>query len=224
MVKQNQESKQANSYYPPQTGDLLEEFESTHPSYKLFKQKGLDKMQMSPGDTDANGKQQYIIDRILSEGPFRQVRDFLNKVDPTKGPIERQVNILERRRDPDPITHKRSEHLVVHVTWVAKDFLGNEIKGYDIKEGMCNEPLTRVEIVNGRREIKYSNWKAIYDIPFSKETVDEALENSINTTEDIRFLIRQQTSRDNTFSLEQFRDTTWDEAIEISRTGKGLNR
>jgi len=40
MVKQNQESKQANSYSPPQEGDLLEEFERTHPTYKLFKEKG----------------------------------------------------------------------------------------------------------------------------------------------------------------------------------------
>ena len=207
-----------NNYAPPQEGDLLEEFERTHPTYKLFKEKGLDK---------DKGQEESTINTILSNGDqalFKPLRRFLNNVDLAKGPIQRKVARLERRRDLNPDTHKMQESLVVHTHWIAQDFLGNKISYTDIKEGMYNKPVVTTEIVNGKRVIRYSNWQAIYDIPFTKEAVDEALENQINPPELINYFVRYTTTRDNTFSLEQFRDSTWEECREISSKGKGLNR
>jgi len=207
-----------NNYAPPQEGDLLEEFERTHPTYKLFKEKGLDK---------DKGQEESTINTILSNGDqalFKPLRRFLNNVDLAKGPIQRKVARLERRRDLNPDTHKMQESLVVHTHWIAQDFLGNKISYTDIKEGMYNKPVVTTEIVNGKRVIRYSNWQAIYDIPFTKEAVDEALENQINPPELINYFVRYTTTRDNTFSLEQFRDSTWEECREISSKGKGSNR
>jgi len=220
MVKQNlnTESKQANSYFPPQEGDLLEEFERTHPTYKLFKEKGLNK---------DKGEEQSTIDRLLSNGDqalFKGHRTFLNKVDLSKGPVERKVVRLERRKDLNPETHKMQESLVIHTHWVAQDFLGNRIEYDDIKEGMYNKPVVTTEIVNGKRLTRYSNWQAVYDIPFSKEAVDEALENQINPPELVNYFVRYNTTRDDTFTLEQFQNLTFDQCQEISRQGKGLNR
>jgi len=207
-----------NNYAPPQEGDLLEEFENQHPTYKLFKQKGLDK---------DKGEEESTLSRLLSNGDqalFKPLRRFLNNVDLSKGPIERKVARLERRRDLNPETHKMQESLVVHVHWIAQDYLGNKISYTDVKEGMYNKPVTSTEIVNGKRVVRYSNWQPVYDIPFTKEAVNEALENQINPPELIDYFVRYSTTRDNTFSLEQFRDSTWEECREISNKGKGLNR
>jgi len=221
MVKQNQESKQANSYYPPQTGDLLEEFERTHKSYQAFKEKGIHKI----ADLDANGNPTTKMARLLDDGLFRRVRIFLNNVDLSKGPIERKVTRLERRRSMNPITHKMEDNLVIHVAWVAKDFLGNTIEHSDFREGLYNLPLTTTTILNGKKQVNYSNWQAVYDIPFSKETVEEALENQINPVELVNYFVRvSQATRDGSFSLEQFRDSTFEQCQEISKQGKGLNR
>jgi len=218
MVNKPAVSKQANSYSPPQEGDLLEEFERTHPTYKLFKEKGLDK---------DKGQEESTTSKLLSNGDqalFKEHRRFLNNVDLSKGPIDRKVVRLERRRDLNPETHKMQESLVVHVHWVAKDFLGNTISHTDVKEGIYNKPVVTTEIINGKRVTRYSNWQAVYDIPFSKDAVDEALDNQINPPEMIDCFVRYNTTRDNTFTLEQFRDLTFEQCQDISRQGKGLNR
>jgi len=203
MVKQNQESKQANSYFPPQEGDLLEEFERTHPTYKLFKKKGIDKVP----DINERGEPTTKMGTILNDGLFRGLRRFLNNVDLSKGPIERKVVRLERRRDLNPETHKMQESLVVHVHWIAHDFLGNTISFTDVREGIHNKPIVTTEIVNGKRVSRYSNWQPIYDIPFTPEAVDEALENQINPIELVNFFVRFRSHRDDTYSLERFRDS-----------------
>jgi len=205
MVKQNlnTESKQANVYYPPQTGDLLEEFERTHPTYKLFKEQGIDKIP----DINERGEATTKMGTILNDGLFRGHRRFLNNVDLAKGPIERKVVRMERRRDMNPETHKMQESLVVHVHWVAQDFLGNTIGFDDIKEGMYNKPVMVTEIINGKRHTRYTNWLPVYDIPFTPEAVDEALENQINPPELINYFVRFRSHRDDTFTLERFRDS-----------------
>jgi hypothetical protein len=225
MVKQNLESKQAYTYKPPTSSDLLGEFEANHRSYQSFKSKGLDKNQVG---IDKDGKPISTVNEILDGyrgsqgGIFKQVRQFLSQVDTSKGPIERRVIKLERRIDLNPDTHKKEEHLVTHVNWVAKDYLGNEVIAYDIKEGMYNNPKVSTILVEGRAVPKYTNWEAVYDTPFSPEAVDDALEDNINP--DVIYFVRSRTTRDDSLSLEQFRDTEWNEAINISKTGKGANR
>ena len=215
------QSTQTN-YFPPQQGDLIQEFEQNNKSYQLFKAKGLNRDIIG---RDANGNNVSTVNRILDDGLFRRVKQFLSNVDRSKGPIERRVTKLERRKDFDPNTRKIEEHLVVHVEWLAKDFLGNQLVSVEMLEGMRNQPLVQTVIDKGRHKQVYSNWQAVYDIPFSKEAVNEALENQTNIPELVKYMVRTSKSdRDDTYSLEQFRDTTFDECIEIHKQGKGLNR
>jgi len=222
VSKQVNQATATYSYLPPTQADLIEEFEQNHRSYQAFKEKGLDKNQV---EIDALGKPVSTVNKILDIGLFRRVRIFLNNVDLSKGPIQRRVNRLERRRSMNPNTNKMEEYLVVHVAWTAKDYLDNRIEHADFREGMYNQPVVNTQIVQGKKSIRYVNWQAVYDIPFSKEAVNEALENQINPPELIDYFVRvSQTTRDNTFSLEQFRDSTFAECQEISKQGKGLNR
>lgn len=214
MVKQNLESKQAYSYEPPTGSDPLGEFEQNHRSYQLFRQQGLDKL--GPTLDDKGNPVETYVQTVLDKSIFLRLRQFLNNVDPSKGPITKRVIRLERRKDPD------GEHLVIHCDWNAKDFMGNDIGIDGIKEGIYNEPVTRNTIVRGRTVKTFTNWVAKYDIPFSKEAVDKALEDQDLDT--ILFMIRLRTNRDDTLSLEQFRDTEWKEAVNISNERKGANR
>jgi len=222
MPTANKQVTKVNNYAPPQEGDLLEEFENQHPSYKLFKEKGLGRDKTS---VDQNGNPTSTINRILDDGVFRLQRRFLNNVDLSKGPIQRKVVRMERRRDMNPNTNKMQESLVVHTHWVAKDFLGNMIAQDDILEGMHNQPVVQTTLVGGKRATEYVSWLPVYDIPFTKEAVNEALENQINPPDVINYFVRvSRTQRDNTYSLEQFRDSTFEECQEINRKGSGLNR
>ena len=215
----NKPSKQASDYYPPTKEPFLDTFEQNNKSYQLFKEQGLDKDVAQLDDNPPHGPISTV-EKILSRGLFRRLRPFLVEVDSSKGPIQRKVIKLERRRGT-----KNQEFLVVHTEWIAKNYLGNDLVSTVVLEGMYNEPVVRNEIVKGKVIKKYANWNPVYDILFSKEAVDQALENQINEPELIKYMVRtSQTSRDDTFSLEQFRDSTFAECVQISKDGKGLNR
>ena len=216
-------SKQANvkesySYNPPTGTDPLGEFEQNHRSYQLFREQGLDKIGPFPelGKCDHCGAPDSYQHSVLDESIFLRLRQFLNNVDPSKGPIEKKVIRLERRKDVD------GEHLVIHCDWSAKDYLGNDISVDGVKEGIYNEPKTRTQLVRNKAVRTYQNWVAKYDIPFSAKAVDDALEGQ--DAESVIYMARHRTTRDDTLSLEQFKDKTWNEIVEISKTGKGLNR
>ena len=219
--KQETTTTTVSSYYPPTQEPFLDEFEKNSKTYQLFKEKGLDK--------DIAGVMEYGLDagkpistvrKILDEGLFRRLRPFLVNVDASKGPIQRKVIKLERRKGT-----KSQEFLVVHTEWVAKDYLGNQIVSPVILEGMYNEPLVNNTIVKGKIIKKYQNWQPVYDIPFSVEEVNKALANQINEPEFIKCMVRtSKAERDDTYSIEQFRDSTFEECIEIHKQGKGQNR
>ena len=213
-------NKPANkrSYYPPAQEPFLEEFEKNNRSYQLFREAGLDKDVIGLYESGPKvGQPQSTVARILDEGIFRRLRPFLVQV---KGPIQRKVVKLERRKGL-----KQQEYLVVHTEWVAKDYLGNEQVSPIILEGMYNEPVTQNTVDKGKIIKKYANWTPQYDIPFSVDAVNQALENQINEPEFIKYMVRTSRSeRDDSYSLEQFRDSTFAECIEIHQKGKGLNR
>jgi len=211
-----------HTYLPPTSEDLLGEYTRNHRSYQEFLSKGLDKIYIG---VDRLGQPLSAINKILDSGLFRRTLRFLSLVDIAKGPIERRVDRLERRRDLDPDTHRMVEHLVVHSMWIAKDFNGNEIIGLDILEGAYNYPRVMTKLESGKRITTYDSWEARYDIPFTKEAVDKALEGNLNPPEMINYFVRvSRTQRDGNYSFEQFRDTTFDEAITISKENKGLIR
>ncbi len=221
MVKQDLVKQNTNTYFPPTKEPLLDSFEENNRSYQLFKEKGLDKDTAGVHETGPlMGQPISTVDKILSEGLFRRLRPFLVQVDPAKGPIQRKVIKLERRRGT-----ARQEFLVTHVYWTAKDYLGNPLESTEVLEGMHNEPVVATTLIQGKAIKKYQNWKPVYDITFSVEAVDKALENQVNEPELIKYLVRtSQSDRDDSYSLEQFRDSTFEECIEIHKQGKGLNR
>ena len=217
----NKPANKQSNYYPPTKEPFLKEFEDNNKTYQLFREKGLDDDVAGVVEYGQDaGKPISTVKKILDEGLFRRLRPFLANVDPSKGPIQRKVIKLERRRGT-----KQQEFLVVHTEWVAKDYLGNEHVSPVILEGMYNDPLINNTLVKGKVIKKYQNWQPVYDIPFTAETVNEALENQINEPEFIKCMVRTSKSeRDDTYSLEQFRDSTFEQCIEIHKQGKGLNR
>ena len=211
-----------HTYLPPTSEDLLGEYTRNHRSYQEFLAKGLDKIYIG---VDRYGRPLSAINKILDIGVFRRHLQFLSLVDIAKGPIERRVDRLERRRDLDPETRKIVEHLVVHTMWIAKDFNGNPIYRNDIMEGMYNYPTITTKLVAGKRQTTYESWEARYDIEFTKENVDKALEGNLNPPELINYFVRvSKNQRDGTYSLEQFRDTTFEQAVTISKENKGYVR
>lgn len=216
MVKQSQ---QTYTYLPPTEEPFLDSFEQNNRSYQLFKEKGLDKDVAGIDDEYPYGPISTV-QKILNKGLFRRLRPFLIQVDSAKGPIQRKVIKLERRRGP-----KLQEFLVTHVQWVGKDYLGNTLESTEVLEGMYNEPVVNTILEKGKAIKKYQNWIPKYDIPFSVDAVNKSLENQINELENIKFLVRtSQSDRDDSYSLEQFRDSTFEECVEIHKQGKGLNR
>jgi hypothetical protein len=221
MTKQSQQIEENNlqSYFPPTKEPFLDTFEQNNRSYQLFKEAGLDKDVAGLDDNPPHGPISTV-EKILNKGLFRRLRPFLVEVDASKGPIQRKVIKLERRKGL-----KQQEYLVVHTEWIAKNYLGNSLISTVVLEGMYNEPVVQNQIVKGKVVKKYQNWNPVYDIPFSKEAVDKALEDQVNEPELVKFMVRtSQSSRDDSYSLEQFRDSTFQECIEIHKNGKGLNR
>lgn len=218
MVKQSQ---QTYTYFPPTEEPFLDTFQENNRSYQLFIEKGLHKDKAGIiEDGPFAGQIISSVEKILNDGIFRRLIAFLIQVDSAKGPIKRKVIKLERRRGTG-----KQEYLVTHVQWIAKDYLGNELVSTEVLEGMYNEPIVQTTLVKGKAIKKYQNWQPVYDIPFSVEAVDKALENQVNELENIKFLVRtSQSDRDDSYSLEQFRDSTFEECIEIHKQGKGLNR
>lgn len=217
----NKQVNQTYTYFPPTEEPFLDSFEQNNRSYQLFKEKGLDKDNSHIHETGPKiGEPMSTVEYILHENIFRRLRPFLVSVDGAKGPIQRKVIKLERRKGTG-----RQEFLVTHVHWVGKDYLGNPLESTEVLEGMYNEPVISTVLVQGKAVKKYQNWIPKYDIPFTKEAVDKALENQVNELENIKFLVRtSQSDRDDSYSLEQFRDSTFEECIEIHKQGKGLNR
>ena len=224
---ENKQVAQSYTYNPPTSSDLLEEFEKNHRSYQLFKELGLDKDKAGVHESvTKQGQPMSSLERILDEGLFRRLRrDFLTNVDLAKGPIERKVVKLERRKGLNPESRKSQEYLVTHVMWMAKDYLGNDLVSVELLEGMHNQPKTSTTIVKGKKVTQYQNWLPVYDIPFTVDAVNQTLENQVNPPELIKYMVRtSQSERDDSYSLEQFRDSTFEECIEIHKQGKGANR
>ena len=221
MPTASNNTKLISNYAPPTEADLIDKFEANNRSYQLFKQQGLDKDFNGVWESGPKmGQPMSTVEKILDEGLFRRLRSFLVEVDKSKGPIQRKVIKLERRRGT-----KGQEFLVAHVHWVAKDYLGNPLESTEVLEGMYNEPVVQTVLVQGKAVKKYHNWTAVYDIPFTKEAVDNALKDQVNEPELIKYLVRtSQSDRDDSYSLEQFRDSTFEQCIEIHKQGKGLNR
>jgi hypothetical protein len=69
--------------------------------------------------------------------PYEREKDFLNRVDITKGPILVSVQSIIRTMavDWDSPKRERKEYMCYITAWEAKDWLGNPIKCFHENEG-----------------------------------------------------------------------------------------
>ena len=221
-VKTLSKSTTGRTYFPPSdpTRDALEQFREQNPTYIAFREKGLDKVQ------SRNDQTMNVIEDIVSRRTFRSLEKQLLQVDLSKGPILRQVKNCQRQRAVDPEDYKLKEFLTVRVNWIAKDPDENEVNMSGILEGMYNYPKTRT-IYNGRTKIlSYEGWESRYDIPFSKEKVDELIDSNfqIQPTEMIMYVGHTGIGkRYIAYDYDQFVNSTWEEFVQISRDKKGRN-
>jgi hypothetical protein len=126
-----------------------------------------------------------------------QERMFISKVSVNEKlghKIKITVTKIVRIRAPDYSTKRleRKEFLYYFENWNGKDWVGRKIAPVtDHVEGLYNE-LEMEPKINDRMELtgyKRSGQHTVYYIPFSKEKVDEIIENSVGSDKDtIKFL------------------------------------
>ena len=226
-----QTSKELSTYLPPTDTTLnnpVQEFENKHRTYKEFRAKGLDKQGLNANDYDErgqliilpNGAPSSVEEQVINKFAFRSIRKHLVRIDLTKGPIRRKIQSMQRRRAYSVEKKKWVEYLVSRVHWLGKDYLGNDVEVTGVLEGFYNEPVLETKIVRGKTETRYRQWNAKYDIEFTPEVLDESInmENQEQPPELIKFyLIMPTGGRDDRFTYQQFRDSTWEELQTISK-------
>lgn len=102
-------------------------------------------------------------------------------MDLRKGPIERTVRTIVRLKAPDWSTkkHERKEHVYYEEYWEAKNFLGIPITKWRPDghiEGRYTEVRTRPvldEKTGEHIDNAFAGTREVYNIPFSKSTVDD---------------------------------------------------
>jgi hypothetical protein len=129
----------------------------------------------------------------VPENLSQQEKNFLSKVDPKAEPITRTVTTIVRQKAIDYSSSKRErkEYLIYYENWTGRDWLKRIVPPVtDHIEGRYDEVIT--EPVYQQQELvgyKYSGKRQIHYIPFSKNKVDEIIENSIGSNkETIKFL------------------------------------
>jgi hypothetical protein len=122
-----------------------------------------------------------VADNVLNT----QEKNFISQVDVSKQPIERTVTKIVRVKDIDYKSEKkeRKEFLYYFENWNGIDWAGNRIAPVtDHIEGIYQEQLTNKVIqknkVVGRER---TGQRTVYYIPFSKNKVDDIIENSVGT-------------------------------------------
>ncbi len=123
----------------------------------------------------------------------QQEKNFLSKVDTNIEPITRTVTKIVRFKAIDYNSPKleRKEYIIYYENWTGRDWLKRIIAPVtDHIEGKYNEVIT--EPVYQQQELvgyKYSGKKEKHYIEFSKEKVDEIIDNSIGSNrENIKYL------------------------------------
>ena len=143
----------------------------------------------------------------------KHIREFLSAVDPYKD-VRRNVTRMYRVKaldfltDPDKPT--RREFLTVVEDWYGKRADGTDVPPVrDHKNGVYNE----LKVENGEPAI---TGNLIYYIPFSKEEVDEWIDQSwITDKESIEFRVdTKQGSKRKQFDYDDFVNLSWEELVQ----------
>ena len=141
----------------------------------------------------------HLIQRV---SPGYWENKFLSQVDISKGKIKVKVNTMIRQVAPDWSTDRedRKEYLTFNSDWMAKNYLGVDIRVLGHVEGVFmdqqRELVTTKDQRTGEETAYYRKGQAreTFYIPFTKKKVEEILsdhpfgEDSINITNKDRVL------------------------------------
>ena len=167
---------------------------STFRSYKAYVESGFEK------ETPHTIQAQY-----------ERENKFLSAVQLEKGPLTRKITRMVRRKEAG------KEYLTFTENWDATDWVGRPIDPVtDRMEGIAYLPnVTPLIDEKGQRIGKELNGaKTVYEIPFSKETVDKWIEETGSDPNEITYTVRTPNRRENC-NYDQFVNTTWQQAVEI---------
>jgi len=155
-----------------------------------------------------------------------QEKYFLSLVDTTKGPIEKTVTKIVRLKaiDHNSTKKERKEFLMWYENWYGNDWQGVAVPPVtDHVEGRYQKQSKQNVVKNGR-VTGYTRGPetTVYYVPFSKAKVDEIINSSIGTDkETIKFVVNDGIHRNDSYSYDQFVNSTFEECIRLMMTAGG---
>ena len=174
-----------------------------------------------------------------AEFPYKFEKQFLSKVDLTKGPILVSIGMIIRTMavDWESPKRERKEYLYYTTEWEAKDRLGNPIKCSHENEGKYTQQTkyikTKYNSSTKEEEAYYEKGvpRDVYTIPWNKKTADSILtnekhfgEDSINITNlsEVQYTVKfpYGNPAKTAFGMSDFLDLKYEKLQELSKTVK----
>jgi hypothetical protein len=174
-----------------------------------------------------------------AEFPYNFEKQFLSKVDLTKGPILVSVGMMTRTMavDWESPKRERKEYLSYTTEWEAKDRLGNTIRCSHENEGKFTQQTKHIKTKinpNTHEEEAYCEKgvpRDVYTIPWTKKTAESILtgekyfgEDSINITNiaEVQYTVKFHYGNParTSFGMQDFLDFKYEKLQELSRTMK----
>jgi hypothetical protein len=158
-----------------------------------------------------------------------QIKHFLMLVDAEKYPVEKEVTRVIRLKEIDYNSKRREmkEFLVWYENWFGKDWQGRKVSPVtDHVEGRYYEqdlePVVERDQITGYDR---TGQHEVHYIPFSKKAVDEIIAKSTyDNKSQIKFVVKTPPIRNDSFTYEQFVNSSWDECITMIMTNGGPPR
>ena len=173
------------------------------------------------------------------EFPYNQEKDFLNRVDLSKGPIMVSVQSIIRTMavDWDSPKRERKEYLYYTTEWEAKDWLGNVIRCPHENEGRYTRQTKEIKIKLNQQtgeqihEYQRGQTRDTYTIPWDKKTADLILtgekyfgKDSINITNlaEVQYVVKFPYGNPGRtgFGMSDFLDLKYEKLQELSKSVK----
>jgi len=157
-----------------------------------------------------------------------QERHFFAVADADQ-PWERTVTKIARIKAPDHSTPRKElkEYLFWWENWFGKDSQGRRVAPVtDHIEGVYMEQdMDPVIVMNQKVGERRYGEHAVYYVPFSKANVDKIIHGSTGTyKENIKFMVKSPTRRNDEFSYDQFVNLKFDECVELMELTGGPTR
>jgi hypothetical protein len=125
------------------------------------------------------------------KAPEQRKREFLSRVDLSKGGIDRKITLIRRIKAAD-----KKEYITYSEDWYGKNWLGQKISPVRGNiEGVWMEQEKEPDIKQTENGPEIAGYKKsgehpVYDIVFSKENVDKIIQETGSDNDSIIFLVK----------------------------------